>query len=899
MAYGEKYFIDYCDDFNVSRRVSILKKDYLGAATELTAGETAITITYDSDSDFMFSNIRPSKAEVFMIFDTESGVDFEEFWTADEREYKIEDKEGINVKWVGYVIPDGFQYDFTGGKYYASLNASDGLNTLDSYVFVDDNQKPYGNQRLDYNDQTDSFEFPPSLILTEILRKLELDLDTWTCVDSYEQSMTKVGDVREADPLSACYLNTKTFVKLGKDTKIPYWYGSGDEWNCKEVVENILTVFRAKLYQEDGVWRVKGDNVDVDFGSGETQRYWRKYGTNNVYLSPYEPVNDTINIPCNDPDAFLLNNDHIIKMDDVYRSFRINYEYTLTRTGDSPVNLIQNGSFSDFDDISKGSAPLGWSRVRAYNPLEYIRVKKGTINDPSAIDGNSTTLVLGSQRNPDLEGTTSLMFDGTALLYNGKPSIKNGDKMFFNIWNRYVATASGRTFTMVYRCVIISDNGEEKYFLGNKNEADGIEFEWIKSTTGGADLFIGTGCFNLHYTKAKSTNSTPQNHSWYNHKEELPPSPVSGVLWFFIHGLGGTKTYGKSGINENSYPVFNNGKQVSTWRYARSTNFPEVTGVFLGIIPSGEDLPEQQYFYYENTNPLYTLQEKPLTVYNGDVENNLHLSKIKVPTNTTGKNFWNDLSESFSNSSLGLLVVRQIMKQYQLPYKILEGDLRTQNAKFDSVYTFEALPNVKFALIRGTFNRQRQFLEGATFRQIATDALPEGGNEGGNTLSPEWVETGNFYCQQTSGFNTGYVIVEERDDNPNSETYEETREVISVSQDLDTCPLGLVTLFYFGSQNQYLDTSLLLFSPFNYVDSKTITYDYSNTNGNYLYFVSLKSLGVVERIYTTTSPNNVISDWVELEDVLIGGILYRVLRTDYVMTEFSNFTHNFQFANTI
>ena len=201
--------------------------------------------------------------------------------------------------------------------------------------------------------------------------------------------------------------------------------------------------------------------------------------------------------------------------------------------------------------------------------------------------------------------------------------------------------------------------------------------------------------------------------------------------------------------------------------------------------------------------------------------------------------------------------------------------------------------------MRGTFNKQKQFLEGATFRQISIDALPVGGTEGGNTIDPVWTQTGNFYCQVSAGVNTGYVITEEQDTNPNSETYEDTREVVSVSQDLDSCPLGQPREFYFGSQNQYLDTSLLSFSPFNYVGTKTITYNYSNTDGNYLYFVSLKSLGVVERIYTLTSPNNVISDWVELDDVLIDGFVYRVLRTDYVMSEFSNFTHNFQFANTI
>jgi hypothetical protein len=60
--------------------------------------------------------------------------------------------------------------------------------------------------------------------------------------------------------------------------------------------------------------------------------------------------------------------------------------------------------------------------------------------------------------------------------------------------------------------------------------------------------------------------------------------------------------------------------------------------------------------------------------------------------------------------------------------------------------------------------------------------------------------------------------------------------------------------------------------------------------------VHLKSLGVVEEITTPTSPNNVLSDWVYLADAVIDGYIYRVLRTDYIMTEFTGFTHNFKFS---
>ena len=308
----EKYFITYCDDFNTDRQVLILERGFVGTTQELMADVNPISITYESSEDFKFSPIRPSKAEVFMIFDTEGTIDFEEFWTGDERQFMIQDIKDSVVEWSGFVIVNGFQYAFTGGLYHASLEASDGLGTLEAIPFVDDNNVPYGNQDLSYNDE---FSFPFSLIFTEVLRKLGLSLDLWTCVDFYETNMTKVGDVREADPLSAAFVNVKTYIKEGESEDIPYWYGSGEEWNCKDVLENILYIFGAKLYQEYGVWRVKTINADIDYGTGATQRYWRKYNTAGVYLSPYDTVDDEVEIPCSDSTKYLIENDHVMSMD--------------------------------------------------------------------------------------------------------------------------------------------------------------------------------------------------------------------------------------------------------------------------------------------------------------------------------------------------------------------------------------------------------------------------------------------------------------------------------------------------------------------------------------------------------------------------------------------------------
>lgn len=905
-----KYFIGYCDDFNTDREVIILERGFVGVATEVTADVNPISISYESADDFKFSPIRPSIAEVFFVFGTGDGVDFEEFWTADERQFMVQDIKDGTVEWSGFVNVNGFQYEFKGGVYRASIQASDGLGTLEAIPFVDDNQKPYGNQDLAFND---GFEFPFSLIITEILRKLGLNLDLWTCVDSYENSMVKVGDVREADPLSAAFVNVKTYIKSGEDENIPYWYGSGEEWNCKEVMENILYIFGAKLYQEWGVWRLKTINADVDYGTGATQRYWRKYNTAGVYLENYEVIDDEIEIPCGDKTKFLIENDHVMSMDDVYKAFRMNYEYTLLRDGDTPLNLLPNGDFCDFDNTSILAAPTGWQRWRRDNKW-YIRIKDITIPFDDA-GGHTCGIEIGTHKAGIPVNAPPIYTDSnpaiwTSLQTTNLPFVEKGSKLSFSAWNKYkYSSDNGQVgYYPVYRCILWTDS--KFYYLrnsivDNKRKLTWEEGEWIDLF----GIFIAPRdvWFYLDFFQAKnSTSALTKTYDWWQFEVDVAEPPEAGNIEFNIHGLAANK-----GRDSDAFPAFKTYKNgvgdLDRWlRVVRQDWIDEggdiprlqVTGMVLGIIPNENELPSQQDFIYENTNDNYTLQVDPITIFNGDLQDEFHISNITVPTNTTGaKNFWDDLSGAYGSSSLGLLTVREIMRQYQKPYRILEGSVKIQDARFGTVYTFEVLPNVRFLMQRGAFNKQKQYIEDATFVQISDDILPDGGRESGNTLDPEWIPTGNTYCQVDGSFlNTGYVIIEESDVNPNSETYQDTREVVSASQDLTSCPLGQPRLYYWGSDDIFLNTATLGFSPFTVISNKEIQISFDNEDGNYLYFVHLKTLGTIERIYTFTSPNNVLSDWVYIADVIIDGYIYRVMRTDYVMSEFSNFTHNFKFV---
>lgn len=905
-GYILKYYINYCDDFNLERNVFILKKGHTEGATELKADVNPISIAYDSSDDFKFSPIRPSVAEVFMIFGGEDGVDFEEFWTADERDFKIEDIKNGNVDWSGYVIPNGFEYEFKGGLYYANVKAADGLSVLESIPFIDDNQKPYGNQPLVYNND---FEFPFSLIFTEILKKLGLNLDLWTCVDSYENTMLKIGDVREADPLSASYVNVKTYIKEGENENIPYWYGSGEEWNCKDVLENILYIFGAKLYQENNTWRVKSVNVDINYGTGLTQRYWRKYNTVGTYLTGYEAVNDEITIPCNNEDKFLLGNDHLMYMDDVYKAFRMNYEYTLIRDGDTPLSLLTNSKFCDFNNTSILAAPTGWDRWIKSNKW-YIRIKDIVVPFADA-GGNTCGIEIGTHKSgiPTTQGnigTDPNPAVWTSLRSTSLPYVEKGSKLILNVWNKFrpISLDGQVSYYPVYKLILYTDT--KIYFLRNSIKDNARTFSWeeaeFRRTFFGTYL-IDTFFYLDFFNSVNGTAGVAYTNDWWEFKHTLENTPEAGYLEFHIHGLAANR--GRISDNFPAFTSYQDGITKNDWLRVVRENWVDqggdiprlqIAGLDLGLIPNEDELPEQQDYVYENINKNYTLQVEPIKIYNGDVQDEKHISNIIVPTNTTGiKNFWDDLSGAYGSSSLGLLTVRQIMRQYQKPYRVFEGNVKVQDAKFGSIYTFETIPDVRFALQRGSFNKQKQYIQDATFVQITDDILPDGGREGGNTLDAEWVSTGNVYCQIANGLNTGYVVIEKKDVNPNSETYGDTMEVISDSQDLISCPLGQNRLYYWGSDDIYLNTFTLKFSPFTQISTKEIQVSYDNIDGNYLYFVHLKSLGVVERITTLTSPNNVLSDWVYLNDVIINGYIYRVLRTDYVMSNFSNFVHNFKF----
>lgn len=937
---AEKYFHRYCDSYGHVCRISIDDINFTGDAIELEGQEDPFLITYETNSDFLYDPIRPSSAEVNLTLGTDNGVEMNDMWTTDERRFKVIHIIDENIDWVGWMIPNGFEHEFRGGAYYVTITASDVLSTLEKIPFVYDDGNTYGRQDLTYNNGD---EFPFSLIATEILRKLDFDINTWIADDVWEVSMNVAANYhnndRTADPWSNSYVNVRTYINDSNKKNIPYWQNADEAWNCKDVMENILRLHGCILFQESGTWRILNQNTRENYDPNDRGfiRQWIKYNTLNVYIGK-EPIEDEQIIQSSSIASAMIGDDHIMRMDDVFAAYRINYEFQFVREGDNARNLIQNPTFvgDGFNTSTQGIQ--NWIRWRSGNKwFPRARTTFPTSGDSSSSNfppiGVNRCLEMGTHN----AGVPTNNTDPNAAIWaavrqDPKPTVVKGDKVRLSMWVKMHMANQTNGYPYYYGIVkiwIVVPGEGVQYFLVNTEPEVGapglgpMNTKWLKEEV--PDL-SGNEQWFLQVFVPLSENT---DYDWWKINYDVPDIPDNGELYFQIHGLASNT--GRKSDNFRPFRVKSVADQDATLELPTvrrdwvddggDIHRFQISDIRFEIIePETENLVEELDYIYYNPNKTYTFNPDPVRVYNGDTEDVNHISKIIVPTRTSGKNFWFPVAASRGEglqASLGLITAMSIMNQYYRPNRILEGAIKSDNVNFGTRFGFVAAPGLRWVLNRCTFNRKRNYIEDATFRQITTvpgevgcpgsenpdedppEIPPDEGEEGGTNTDPNWVPTGLTRCRKIDNLNTGEVERQERDNNANSPTYNETRWILA-GEDTIACPIGEPSTYWWGSDVEVYDTANFIDDPYFLDDEfpNEVQVAFNNTGNKYLFFLHRAGLGfeLVERIYTAGQPNNIISDWQYLDDVVINGYTYRVLRTNYVLAEFSDFSFNFVFS---
>lgn len=997
MAYNEKYFLTYCTPLGVPCRISIKHIDFVGTPTELIGQENPITISYDNGDDFKFKPIIESEASIGLVFDDDV-LSFEELWTSNERTFKVDHIINGQLDWTGFVIPEGFDYNLKGGMYPSVLKARDGLATLEGILFKTANNQFYGVQDLAYNNGA---QFPFVLILTEILRKLDLGIDLWTLVDYYEQTMTTLNDNnRNSDPLSLAFANVKTYINDTDRKDIAYFEDVNEAWDCKKIIENICNIWGARIYQQSGVWRFKSIHADSVSGLSipdyiedtfvginpnkflnywqfecyfsETSKtdladtaffyskyntaniddivfsdtgflladkgyylikgtyrlieinslgvivnitsyypaanllFWKKYNNTSGYLGRELAYNNSL-IPCNNKDVFLLNNDAVVRMDKVYKQFRVNYDYTFIREGDSPINLIKNGNFRQpYEQYGQLEAPPNWERWRleptyfAGFPIistPYPKLRHYELTGQDIIDTNGETFALefGKQYNDiNTPKTTSLNSPESALVQRNIDFNTKVDSIILNLKCRFNYKTNKGHIRPVFRLIIKeSITSREAYALENIVSDDyKLGFNRYDIEPGKEDELMKFFYLDpVQHNSPEYVSSEVESYKWYSFSLKSSIPNIVGNARFFIHGYG----YDKLTLNsfksnfDIKFIVGDKTEQRKLYPYNIPLNGYHFTAIELAYIPDpNEEIPKSDYIY-ANGDINYTFQEDPIKVYNGDTTSDEIISSIEVPSNLSGINKWDSFNNDFGKSDIGMILCKSIMQQYYKPNRLIDCTVKSENFRYGGIINFEALTDINFIMLRGTFNPKLGYWEDCTLAEISNNQVSPGGVTNNNSLSPKWIPTGNTRCiKDEDGLNTGVSESELQDVNTNSESFGDYRwEESGLS---DSCPIGYSSKYYWGTDIEDYDTD-------NFTDYTVLLEEqslglvkvsYNNTGDKYIYFLHLASLGSVVQV-SNQFQSQIISSYTYLADVTINGYLYRVLRQNFVTGEFTAF----------
>jgi hypothetical protein len=235
MAYGTKYSITFYDYFNRACALSILKRDFTGASTNLIGTSDVVIIKGESEDNGAFSNIRGIVCEINL--QATSLTQYDEFFTADQKEYKIQLSIAGSNYFTGYLEPCICSKEIQ-VQHKITLNAVCGVAWLkDIDFFTSAQMVSAGSTKIS---------------LYSCIRKCLANIETGPII--YDGTdIYRVANGSTSSALTDLYI---CYYSLRKDN---------ESWVCYDVLKAILKLFLCKIFRYGYNWYI----VPCDW-SGET-----------------------------------------------------------------------------------------------------------------------------------------------------------------------------------------------------------------------------------------------------------------------------------------------------------------------------------------------------------------------------------------------------------------------------------------------------------------------------------------------------------------------------------------------------------------------------------------------------------------------------------------------------
>jgi len=223
MAYGAKYRCEFKDYYGVDVKVDILQEDYASTVTSLDPTDNPLVIEWKGDRTDIYKPIRGAVA-TFTCY-AGSAQQFDDFFDAYEKEYKMEVYYNSSLYWTGWVMVGEHVEEIAYPPYMVTFNAYD-LGTL---------KNVYYDQSLEDNDTMLD-------VIQHCLAQTGFSFALKERVNVYDDSMSAVTGT---SPFSQTLIKQTSFFD---DDWAPVTY--------YEALRRILLSFNAMLFQENGVWNI-------------------------------------------------------------------------------------------------------------------------------------------------------------------------------------------------------------------------------------------------------------------------------------------------------------------------------------------------------------------------------------------------------------------------------------------------------------------------------------------------------------------------------------------------------------------------------------------------------------------------------------------------------------------
>ncbi len=229
MAYGVKYRLEFVDDNLKGKKIEILKDGYSGSVLALTGTNNPLILEWSGNDDF-YDPIIGSTCTINLLDTATSNYD--NFYEFDEREYKViiyyKDSGGsYQIYWQGWLLTDQFKEAVTTKPFGISLNAYDGLGSLDGFTAPIDLTSVASKDLMYY--------------IHTSLSNLNLGLDIYISNDIQKDGASG-SDYTFYDQTT---LSQKSFLKDGVDLR-----------TAKDVLGQILKFSNARIFQSYGKWYI-------------------------------------------------------------------------------------------------------------------------------------------------------------------------------------------------------------------------------------------------------------------------------------------------------------------------------------------------------------------------------------------------------------------------------------------------------------------------------------------------------------------------------------------------------------------------------------------------------------------------------------------------------------------